>query len=59
MQMNSQIYPALNTPINDEFSGWDSTSWSEYREQVHNLAAGLIDIGFSMAEPDEEWLYCI
>ena len=43
-------YPALNTPINDEYSGWDSTSWSEYREQVHNLAAGLIDIGFSQRD---------
>ena len=43
-------YPALNTPINDEYSGWDSTSWSEYREQVHNLAAGLIDIGFSQGD---------
>ena len=43
-------YPALNTPINDEYSGWDSTSWSEYRELVHNLAAGLIDIGFSQGD---------
>ena len=43
-------YPALNTPINDEYSGWDSTSWSEYRELVHNLAAGLIDIGFSQRD---------
>ena len=43
-------YPALNTPINDEYSGWDSTSWSEYREQVHNLAAGLIDTGFSQGD---------
>ena len=43
-------YPALNTPINDEYSGWDSISWSEYRELVHNLAAGLIDIGFSQGD---------
>ena len=43
-------YPALNTPINDEYSGWDSTSWSEYRELVHNLAAGLTDIGFSQGD---------
>ena len=43
-------YPALNTPINDEYSGWDSTSWSQYRELVHNLAAGLIDIGFSQGD---------
>ena len=43
-------YPALNTPINDEYSGWDSTSWSEYRKLVHNLAAGLIDIGFSQGD---------
>ncbi len=43
-------YPALNTPINDEYSGWDSTSWSEYRELVHNLAAGLIDIGFNQGD---------
>ena len=43
-------YPALNTPINDEYSGWNSTSWSEYREMVHNLASGLIDIGFSAGE---------
>ena len=43
-------YPALNTPINDEYSGWNSTSWSEYREMVHNLASGLIDIGFSVGE---------
>jgi long-subunit acyl-CoA synthetase (AMP-forming) len=43
-------YPALNTPINDEYSGWNSTSWYEYREMVHNLASGLIDIGFSKGE---------
>ena len=43
-------YPALNTPINDEYSGWDSISWSEYRELVHNLAAGLIDIGFNQGD---------
>ena len=38
-------YPALNTPINLEYTGWDSLSWSAYRETVHNLASGLIDIG--------------
>jgi long-chain acyl-CoA synthetase len=38
-------YPALNTPINSEYTGWDSVSWSAYRETVHNLASGLIDIG--------------
>ena len=35
-------YPAVNTPINDEYSGWNSTSWSEYREMVHNLASALL-----------------
>ena len=24
-------YPALNTPINSEYTGWDSVSWSAYR----------------------------
>ena len=41
----SSDYPALNTPINNEYTGWDSISWSEYQETVHNLASGLIDIG--------------
>ena len=40
-------FPAINTPINDEYSGWDAMSWSEYRENIHNLASGLIDIGLT------------
>ena len=43
-------YPALNTPINSEYTGWDSVSWSAYRETVHNLAAGLIDIGLQVED---------
>ena len=31
-------YPAINTPINAEYTGWDAMSWSEYRENIHNLA---------------------
>ena len=29
-------YPALNTPANNEYSAWDSMSWSELREEVKN-----------------------
>ena len=43
-------YPALNTPINSEYTGWDSLSWSEYRETVHNLASGLIDVGLEIED---------
>ena len=43
-------YPALNTPINNEYTGWDSISWSEYQETVHNLASGLIDIGIQVED---------
>ena len=46
----SSDYPALNTPINNEYTGWDSTSWSEYQETVHNLASGLIDIGIKVED---------
>jgi len=38
-------YPALNTPANQEYSAWDSISWSEYRETSRALAAGLIELG--------------
>ncbi len=38
-------YPALNTPANDEYSAWDSMSWSELRVEVKNLASGMIDLG--------------
>ena len=40
-------YPALNTPANNEYSAWDSMSWSELRETAKNLASGLIDLGLS------------
>ena len=43
-------YPALNTPINSEYSGWDSVSWTDYRETVHNLASGLIDLGLEIGD---------
>ena len=46
----SPDYPALNTPINNEYTGWDSISWSEYQETVHNLASGLIDIGIQVED---------
>ena len=38
-------YPALNTPANQEYSAWDSISWSEYRETSRALATGLIELG--------------
>jgi long-chain acyl-CoA synthetase len=38
-------YPALNTPANNEYSAWDSISWSEYREASKALAAGLMELG--------------
>ena len=38
-------YPALNTPANNEYSAWDSISWSEYRETSKALAAGLMELG--------------
>ena len=40
-------YPALNTPANDEYSAWDAMSWSELREEVKNLASGMIDLGLN------------
>ena len=30
-------YPALNTPANNEYSAWDSMSWSELRDEVKKL----------------------
>ena len=42
---NAEVYPdfpAINTPINSEYTGWDALSWSEYKKNIHNLASGLI-----------------
>ena len=38
-------FPALNTPVNSDYTSWDSLSWSETRDLVHRVAAGLIAIG--------------
>ena len=40
-------YPAINTPANAEYSAWDSMSWYELREEVRNLASGMIDLGLN------------
>ncbi len=40
-------FPAINTPVNEEYSAWDAMSWSDYRLNIHNLASGLIDIGLT------------
>ncbi len=43
-------YPALNTPANQEYSAWDSISWSEYRETSRALATGLIELGLKTGD---------
>ena len=43
-------YPALNTPANNEYSAWDSMSWSELRDEVKNLASGMIDLGLKVGD---------
>ena len=43
-------YPALNTPANNEYSAWDAMSWSELRDEVKNLASGMIDLGLNIGD---------
>jgi len=38
-------FPALNEPANSEYTSWNPMSWSETRDMVHRVAAGLIAIG--------------
>mgnify|MGYP001269617033 CR=1 FL=1 len=43
-------FPAFNEPANSEYTSWNPMSWSETRDMVHRVAAGLIAIGL---EPKE------
>ena len=43
-------FPALNEPANSEYTSWNPMSWSETREIVHRVAAGLISIGLKPKE---------
>ena len=40
-------FPALNEPANSEYTSWNPMSWSETRDLVHRVAAGLISIGLN------------